>query len=179
MQFTEFMSDSIDEIIQLFTKTFSDSEGKSEGELIGSLVSNMMKKTEKENLYIYIAKEDKKIIGCIVFSRISFEKKSINSFLLGPVAVHTDYQGKGVGQKLINWGHNDLRKKGVELVFTYGDINFYSKVGYNIISEKTIKAPLELSYPEGWLAQSLLNKEITPISGDSYCVEAINNPIYW
>ncbi len=62
---------------------------------------------------------------------------------------------------------------------TYGDIRFYSKVGFTAINEERIQAPLTLSYPEGWLAQSLTGKAITPISGKPTCLEAIANPIYW
>ncbi|MCK5724403.1 MAG: GNAT family N-acetyltransferase, partial [Gammaproteobacteria bacterium] len=65
------------------------------------------------------------------------------------------------------------------LVFTYGDPKFYSKVGFSLITEKLIKAPLALTYPEGWLGQSLISDEIKPITGDSYCVEALNKAEYW
>ncbi|ACL70102.1 GNAT family N-acetyltransferase [Halothermothrix orenii] len=171
--------EKIKEIKQLFIKTFSDSEGESEGKLIGNLVFDLMTKTDSQDLHAFIAISNKKIIGSIIFSRLRFERSQINAFLLSPVAVHPAYQGKGIGQKLINFGHTDLKKNGVELVFTYGDINFYSKVGYKVIPEKVVKAPLELSYPEGWLAQSLVSDNIEPISGNSYCVEAINKPEYW
>jgi len=67
----------------------------------------------------------------------------------------------------------------VELIFTYGDPKFYSKVGFNLISEKLVKAPLKLTYPEGWLGQSLVSDNIEAISGHSYCVEAFNKPEYW
>ncbi|MTI70572.1 MAG: N-acetyltransferase [Firmicutes bacterium] len=179
MEFSKFRLENIEEIKQLFIKTFSDSEGQSEGILIGDLTFDLMTKTESQDLHVFIATENEKIIGSIIFSRLRFEKSQINAFLLSPVAVHTDYQGKGIGQKLIDFGHDDLKKNGVELVFTYGDINFYSKVGYNVISEKVVKAPLKLSYPEGWLAQSLVSNEIQPISGKSYCVESINKSEYW
>ena len=48
-----------------------------------------------------------------------------------------------------------------------------------LIAEKLVKAPLKLTYPEGWLGQSLVGDEIQPITGNSYCVEAINKPEYW
>jgi len=64
-------------------------------------------------------------------------------------------------------------------VITYGDPNFYSKVGFSVISEKNVPAPLKLSYPEGWLGQSLINDRIDPIAGKSHCVEALNKPNLW
>ena len=179
MELSKFRLENIEEIKQLFIKTFSDSEGQSEGMLIGNLVFDLMTKTESQDLHVFNAFENEKIIGSIIFSRLRFEKNQTNAFLLSPVAVHPDYQGKGIGQKLINFGHAELKKNGVELVFTYGDINFYSKVGYNVISEEVVKPPVELSYPEGWLAQSLVSDKIQPVAGESYCVEALDNPQYW
>ena len=179
MKFLKSRLENIEEIKELFTKTFSDSEGQSEGELIGNLAYDLMTKTESQDIHVFIASEDEEIIGSIIFSRLRFEKSQKNAFLLSPVAVDPDYQRQKIGQKLINFAHTELKDDGVELLFTYGDINFYSKVGYNVISEKVIKAPLELSYPAGWLAQSLVNDKIQPITGDSYCVEALNDPKYW
>lgn len=176
----ELYQDSKDEeIINLFIKTFSDSEGEEEGKLIGKLVSDLLSDTPIEEIYIYTASENAIITGCIFFSKLKFDHKNINAFILSPVAVHTDFQKQGIGQKLINFGHSDLKKKKVELVITYGDINFYSKTGYKPITEDVIKAPLKLSYPEGWIAQNLNGNDIPVIPGKSHCVSALNNPAYW
>ncbi|WP_019613392.1 GNAT family N-acetyltransferase [Psychromonas ossibalaenae] len=178
MNFSTYNPNSIEEIKQLFTKTFSDSEGKSEGLVIGNLAYDLLTITDGDELYCFTAAEGEKIIGSIIFSKLTFESKA-NAFLLGPVAVHTSCQGKGIGQELINFGLNTLKENGVELAFTYGDPNYYSKVGFDLVAEKQVKAPLNLTYPEGWLAQSLTGDEIAPIAGNSYCVEAISKPEYW
>ena len=169
---------NIKEIKQLFAQTFSDSEGQSEGLLVANLAYSLMTRTDAHDFYAFIATENEQIIGSIIFSKLTFESE-LNAFLLSPVAIHTSYQGNGIGQKLINFGLNSLKKNGVELVFTYGDPDFYSKVGFSIIAEKLVKAPFKLTYPEGWLGQSLLSDEVAPITGNSYCVEALNKPEYW
>lgn len=179
LKLSKFKDENSKEVVDLFHKTFSDSEGNNEGKIISDLTYNFITKTNRSNLHIFIASVDKKIIGAIIFSRIKFEKDSINAFLLAPVAVHTNYQGKGIGQELIDYGHNYLKKNDVELVFTYGDINFYSKIGYKLISEQIVKAPQNLSYPEGWLGQSFKDIEIQPINGELYCEDVISNPEYW
>ena len=178
MKFTTYNPSNIEETKQLFTKTFSDSEGSSEGLLIGNLAYDLMTSTDSHDLYCFIAIENEQIIGSIIFSKLMFESE-VNAFLLGPVAIFTSYQGKGIGQKLITFGLNTLKDNGVELVFTYGDPNFYSKVGFSLITEKLVKAPLKLTYPEGWLGQSLVSDEIEPITGNSYCVESLNKADYW
>jgi len=178
MKISTYNPSNADEIEQLFIKTFSDSEGQSEGELIGRLVRDFMNSTDANDLYCFIATENEQIIGSIFFSRMTFGS-GINAFILAPVAIHTDHQGKGVGQKLISFGLDALKESGTELVLTYGDPNFYSKVGFRSITEKLVPAPLKLEYPEGWLAQSLVGDEIEPIAGKSYCVEELNKPELW
>ncbi|MCP3662227.1 MAG: N-acetyltransferase [Gammaproteobacteria bacterium] len=178
MKLSTYNKSDIEKIKQLFTKVFSDSEGQAEGLLIGGLVYDLVKSTDSQDIYGFVAIENNQIIGTIIFTRMTFESDD-NAFLLSPVAILTNHQGKGVGQKLIKFGIQRLKEKGVKLVFTYGDPDFYSKVGFRHISEKIAKAPLELTQPEGWLCQSLVGDEIEPISGSSYCVEALNNSEYW
>ena len=178
MNLLPYSQSNIEEIKQLFTKVFSDSEGKSEGLLVGNLAYDLMTSTDAQDLYGFVAIENEEIIGSIFFTRLTFESE-VNAFLLSPVAIHTNYQGKSIGQKLINFGINHLKENGVALVFTYGDSKFYSKVGFSLITEKLAKAPLRLTYPEGWLGQSMVSDEIEPITGSSYCVEAFNKPEIW
>jgi len=179
MEFRRYQNDNIAIVKQLFVKTFTDSEGKDEGILIGTLVNDFLTNSTNKNLNVFIALDNEKIIGCIIFSKLRFEESNTNAFLLSPVAVHPDYQGKGIGQKLIDFGHSELRMNNVQLVITYGDINFYSKVGYKLITEDIIQAPLKLSYPEGWLGQSLLGEEIKPVKGKTYCAVELNKPEIW
>ena len=178
MQFSTCDPSNIEEIKQLFIQTFTDSEGQAEGLAVGKIAYDLMTGTDANDLYCFIATENEQIVANIIFSRLTFEN-SVNAFLLSPVATHTSCQGKGVGQKLINFGLNILKENGVELAFTYGDINFYAKVGFSQITEELAKAPHKLGYPEGWLAQSLVSDNIEPIAGSSSCVEAFNNPELW
>jgi len=178
MNFALFEESQSQEIIDLFECVFSDSEGKDEGLVIRGLVSDLISTTPSLDLFGYIASDREKIIGGIFFSRLTFENGS-TSFILSPVAIDTNFQGKGIGQELIKFGIEKLRSRDVDLVFTYGDPKFYSKVGFQQINETHIRAPLKLSQPEGWLAQSLKNDSIGSISGASCCVEALNNQGYW
>jgi len=178
MKIFEYKANNIEEVTQLFAETFSDSEGEEEGLSIGCLVHDLVTDTDEKDILGFVASENDQIIGSIFFTRLTF-KNDINAFILSPVAVRTGHQGKGVGQKLINFGVNQLKERGVTLLVTYGDPNFYSKVGFQPVSEEVIKAPLKLTQPEGWLCQSLVGNEVKPIPGDVSCVEALNKPEYW
>lgn len=178
LHFENYKAINSEEIKQLFINTFSDSEGEAEGALIGNLVDNLMASTDHNEFYGFNCIKNNQLIGSIFFSKLTFENE-IRAYLLSPVAVHTDFQGQGIGQQLINYGLNVLQKQNVELVITYGDPRFYTKVGFSPITEELIKAPFKLSMPEGWLGQSLTSNELHKIDGSPSCVEAFNNPDIW
>lgn len=169
---------SAPEVKRLFTSVFTHSESQTEGELIGNLAFELQTTTKPTDIFGFVAKDGANIVACIFFTRIKFEVE-VEAFILSPVAVETRYQNQGIGQKLIKFGITQLKSKGIELLFTYGDPNFYSKVGFECISETIAKAPLKLTYPEGWLAQSLVSNHIEPIPGNSNCVSALNKQLYW
>jgi len=166
------------EIQALYTRTFTDSENREEGELIAQLVLNIMNETDEDDIYGFVAAENEQPIGCIFFTRLSFDS-SVVAFLLSPVAVHTSYQGKGIGQTLINYGLEQLKTNAVGLAFTYGDPNYYSQVGFQQISEELIQAPFNLSQPQGWLCQNLNGGAIEAQPGRSRCVKAFADPDIW
>ena len=72
-----------------------------------------------------------------------------------------------------------MKNNDVDLIFTYGDPHYYSKVGFIHITEEIAKAPLKMTFPEGWLAQSLTSDKIEPIKGNSTCVKALMKQKYW
>jgi len=166
------------EVINLFIKTFSDSEGQEEGKLIGCLVAELISTTDKHDLFGFVIIMDEVIAGGIFFSRLVL-KTNKTAFILSPVAIATEQQGKGLGQQLIEFGLEHLKAQGVDFVITYGDPNFYTKAGFQPISEAIVQAPYKLTYPEGWLAQSLGGESIDALEGVCQCVKALRNQVYW
>lgn len=178
MRLSRFQLHRSDVVVSLFEKTFGNSEGASEGKSIGELVQNLIVTTAETDLFGFCADEDGMLLGCIFFSRFTLPVDRC-LFMLSPVAVSTQYQCQGVGQALINFGLQKIKLEGVEAVVTYGDPNYYSKVGFMPLSENIIPAPYPLTYPEGWQALSLSLKEIAPTQGKTQVVEAFRHPQYW
>ena len=167
------------EVVQLFYDAFKESENESEAEIVSGLVKNYLQDFPRDDLKGYAAIEEGKVIGCVFFSQLKFAESSIKVFILSPMAVKTEFHGKGIGQALINYAHTELIKDNVNLTMTYGDINFYSKVGYQQISESKIAAPIQLTYPEGWLANCLDRKTQLEIAGTPYCIPELNDEKLW
>jgi putative acetyltransferase len=166
------------EITDLFTSVFTASEGQTEGKLIGNLASVLSSNIDNQHIICFGAYENESLIGSIFFTRLRFNR-AIRVYMLAPVAVSTDHQGEGVGQALINFGLAELKNRAVDIAITYGDPSFYSRVGFEPLSENVIKAPLKLSMPAGWLGQSLTDEPIPAISDRPTCVREFNDPVYW
>lgn len=178
MKFRAHKSTDAAAIENLFVSVFTKSEGEQEGALIGNLAKALMASTDRRDLYGFVAVDGGQIVGAIFFSRLTFEQ-DMDVFILAPVAVRTEYQGMGIGQALIGFGLREMKRCWARVVTTYGDPAFYSKVGFHPLSQEVIKAPLELSQPEGWLGQSLTDDALQPIPGRCTCVKALDDPAYW
>ena len=165
-------------MVALYHRVFADSEGPAEGELIGDLAQRLLATTEGGDLMGFVAREEERIVGCILFTRLRFDDP-VNAFLLSPVAVDTGRQRSGIGRRLIGHGLDYLSQSGVELVFTYGDPRYYAKTGFEPVPEAIAQAPFDLAYPEGWLVRCLSQTDCPPLSGRSRCVDAFNDPRYW
>ncbi|CUH41733.1 GNAT family N-acetyltransferase [Ruegeria atlantica] len=163
----------------LFRRVFTASESDEEGTAIGALVSDLLTTTPNGDLSAAIAHDGSLVLGCILFSRLRFDQDPRQVFLMSPVAVRTDRQKAGIGQRLIAFGLDGLRRDKVNFVVTYGDPNYYGKTGFFPISEKVAQAPLPLSHPHGWLGQSLTGAEMAPFKGPPHCVSAFNKPELW
>jgi predicted N-acetyltransferase YhbS len=167
------------EIADLFTQTFTASEGEEEGRLIGDLAQNLLSSTPADDLIVFLASRDTTLLGCIIFSRMRYAQDQRRVFILSPVAVRTDHQGQGVGQNLLHHGLQAIRDVGVDVALTYGDPRYYAKVGFQQISTQIAAPPHVLSHAAGWLGQSLTDQPLTPLLGSSQCVSALDDPAYW
>ncbi|MES0861065.1 N-acetyltransferase [Ruegeria sp. SCPT10] len=179
MEFSTGRGSDVQAVVDLFQDVFSASEGADEGVLIGAFVQDLLSMTPEADVKIYTAYQDMELVGAVAFSRITYPQDSRDVFILSPMAVRTDRQKSGIGQALITFGLDQLRNSGVDVVLTYGDPNYYCKTGFLAISEESAQPPLRLSYPHGWLGQSLDGRELTPLKGPSHCVAALNNPALW
>ncbi|SHJ20399.1 GNAT family N-acetyltransferase [Aquimarina spongiae] len=167
------------EIIQLFSDTFPFEEYQKEGSLIGKLAKDLLDRTSESDLKVFLCTHRKSIIGCVMFSKLRFQESNADVWLLSPIAVKKSWRNKRIGSNLLNYAHSFLRNSGAQIIVAYSEIGFYPKVGYMNLSVETIQIPLKVTCPNCWVAISLKDSKIIPITGKSYCVEAINDPRYW
>ena len=178
MEYRTLNNQHVEELSRLFTSVFSSSEGEQEGRLIGGLASQLAARVDNQEVICLGAYQDGSIIGAIFFTQLRFDEP-VDVYMLSPVAVSTVHQGSGIGQALIHFGLQELKRRSVFVVVTYGDPLYYSKVGFHALPEDIIQAPLELSIPEGWLGQSLSGDAIPELKSRPVCVSEFDNPDYW
>lgn len=179
MEFTSEYKNIASDIVQMFLETFTVSEGAEAGKLIKNLVADMLFSLTAKDMYVFSAVENATVLGTVIFTRMTFDADERTVFILAPAAVSTGQQGKGIGQRLINHAIQMLRETGVDVALTYGDITFYSKVGFAQITQTDAQSPLPLQYPEGWLGQTLTGLPFNPLLGPSRCVGPLDDPRHW
>lgn len=165
-------------VTDLFATVFSSSEGEKEGKLIGNLASKLSSNIDNQDIVCFGASENESLVSSIFFTRLWVDEP-IRIYMLSPVAVSTEHQGKGIGQAIINFALSELKSRSVDVAITYGDPSFYSKVGFQPLPESVIQAPLKLSMPEGWLGLSLTGSAIPVITERPRCVKEFHDSRYW
>jgi len=178
-EFAAEKSGDTDGIARFFAEVFAASAGAEEGRPIGDLVRNLLTTTPARDLHVFSCRDDGALAGCIVLSRLVYDRDPRTVFMLSPVAVETGRQGQGVGQALLRYGLNEMGQHGVDVAVTYGNPQYYARVGFMQVSQDVAPAPQPLSHPEGWLAQSLAGRPLTPLRGRPRCAKAFDDPGYW
>ncbi|GGB05155.1 GNAT family N-acetyltransferase [Agarivorans gilvus] len=166
------------EISQLFATTFAAAEGEAEGKMLGQLAEQLAAIIDQQQVLCFATVQDGQLVASIFFTQLQFQQPS-QIFMLAPVAVSSEYQGRGIGQALIKYGLEQMQQRQVSSIVTYGDPAYYSKLGFAPLSEQVIQAPLPLSMPFGWQGLSLNDTPIAAIAQRPSCVAPFNDPQYW
>jgi len=101
-----------------------------------------------------VAEIDRKLVGHIAFSPVTFSDGSKNWYGLGPISVMPNYQKQGIGKSLVNESIGLLKDLGAEGCVLVGDPKYYIRFGF--------KSPNELKYEgvpqENFLALPFCNR---------------------
>ena len=89
-----------------------------------------------ENL-TYVMESNDEIIGYITYSEgfIDYGDERIGAVVLGPLAIHEDFQNHGLGSKLIDHTLNLAKDEDIPFVFVVGDEDYYRRFGFISASE--------------------------------------------
>jgi len=96
-----------------------------------------------------------RLAGLISFWPLRIHPADQPALLLGPLAVHPDFQNGGLGDALMRTGLNAVRKAGHALVFLVGGEPFYGRYGFT-------HTPARITLPGPYDPARLLHLELQP-----------------
>ena len=111
-------------------------------------------RTEGAVLLSLVAEFEQRIVGHILFSRMSIETGSdpVLAAALAPMAVLPDHQRRGIGERLIRHGLNLLRRRGEQIVIVLGHPDYYPRFGFSSEKARSLASPFP---PEAFMAMEL------------------------
>jgi len=169
--------DDYDSIREVHKNAFGDSEGP----VISQLACDILEDDTAKPLLSLVAEIDNNIVGHVIFSAVKLEDTSedIPAYILAPLAVAQEHQCKGIGKSLVNKGLEDLKQSGAELLFVYGDPNYYSQYGFEQAKLYDFKSPYELDYHEAWMVLGLNQESLKTGAGIVKCALSLSSEEHW
>lgn len=130
-----------------------------------------------------LARHEGKAVGHILFTRATFkgEMDSPLMHILAPLAVIPEYQGMGVGGRLIRTGIEHLRSMGCQIVFVLGHATYYPRHGFEpCAGDRGYPAPYPIpeEHKACWMMQSLTAQPMN-VTGHIQCAQALMKPEHW
>lgn len=152
-------ADDIDAVYEVVKKAFEQAEHTNHDE------QNLVNRLRRSEHFIpelsLVAEENGTIIGHILFTKLNVGETIQLS--LAPLAVLPEWQGKGIGGKLIVAGHEKARELGYEYSILVGHAAYYPRFGYFPASRIGVTAPFEV--PDENLMAFNLQEKNTPVNG--------------
>ena len=129
-----------------------------EADLVDSL------RTTGVALVSLVAEVDQRIVGHILFSRMSIETTSGScpAAALAPMAVLPGHQRRGIGARLIRHGLDLLSRRGERIVIVLGHPDYYPRFGFSSEKARHLESPFR---PEAFMAMELRSGALDGIRG--------------
>lgn len=165
-----------DNVYKIHWSAFESSERK----LVAELAVNLLAENAVPRVISLVAEKDGVVAGHVAFSPVtSHDNENFLGYILAPLAVKPDYQKCRIGSKLIESGVQQLSTMGVQIIFVYGDPEYYSRFGFRVDVAEPYMPPHKLHYPFGWQGLSLKECSIGKPSVKIVCVDSLNHPELW
>ena len=113
-----------------------------------------------------VAEIDGKIVGHILLTKLKIKNKSneFDSLALAPVSVLPEFQGKGIGGKLIVEAHKKAKELGHKSIVLLGHENYYPRFGYEQADKYGIELPFEVP-KENCMVIELIENALKGVNG--------------
>ena len=151
-----------------------------ERQKVSTLAVSLLNEETNPDTISLVAEADSAVVGHIAFSPVTIDNsKTWSGYILAPLGIKPKYQKRRIGSKLTESGIERLSKMSVNVVFVYGDPQYYGKFGFSPDVASRYSPPYELQYPFGWQAISLDDDSFTAESAKLSCAAPLSNPELW
>ncbi len=89
----------------------------------------------------FSVRQGSRLLGSIRYWPISIGESAAPAVMLGPVAVHPDFQGQGIGRALIRHSLYAATRQGHKLCMLVGDKAYYEPFGFIAAAERGLEMP--------------------------------------
>ena len=104
------------------------------------------------------------LLGAISFWHLRVGAEGVPGLLLGPLAVHPDFQNRGIGLALMRHGIEAARGQGHKLILLVGDGPYYARAGFQPVPAGQLQMPGPFD-PKRLLALELVPHALEGVSG--------------
>lgn len=93
-----------------------------------------------------VAIEDGQTVGHIFFSPVTIESETSTFTAMGlaPMAVRPEYQKRGIGSALVEYGLRECRRIGYDIVIVVGHSEYYPRFGFTPAREKGLRCEFDV-----------------------------------
>ena len=151
-----------------------------ERELVSKLAVNLLSEESTPQTISLVAETEGIVVGHAAFSPVIIDNnENVQGYILAPLGVKPDYQKCRIGSKLIEVGIRQLSRMEVDILFVYGDPEYYSRFGFRVDTAECYIPPYKLQYPFGWQAIALNEFSTGKSPGKIACVTSLCDPALW
>jgi len=151
-----------------------------EGAIVAKLATDLLSGKTTPLTLSLVAETGGVVVGHVAFSPVAIDNsESCQGYILAPLGVKPEYQKCRIGTQLVEYGMQQLSAMRVNVVFVYGDPEYYRRFGFGAAAASQYTAPYRLEYPFAWQAIVLnacgLEKRPVGIT----CVASLRDPELW
>lgn len=151
-----------------------------EKKMIATLAVNLLSEATSPAIIALVSEVGGKVVGHMALSPVTVESnEKWRGYILAPLAVKPQFQNRRIGSELVERGKKRLSENGVNVLFVYGDPEYYGKVGFQADTASRYIPPYELKYPFGWQAVELNEANSPEFKLNLSCVASLRNPELW
>lgn len=117
-----------------------------ENTIVSKLAIDLLSENTTPRTISLVAETEGAVVGHIAFSPVTVENYvNFRGYILAPLAVKPAFQRRHIGSNLIRNGMQQLSAMNVNVIFVYGDPEYYGRFGFSTDAALQYQSALQAS----------------------------------